>query len=350
LGVLRTILACAVLLTHTGGFLLFNITAGGIVPVEIFYIISGFYMSLVLNEKYVGPGTWHTFYTNRLVRLLPVYWVVALGALAIYAWIYRSTGSGIFIGVTRLSEQGQWGQISMIAVSNATLLGINYQNLLLVQPAWTLGVELIFYALAPLIVRRHAWLIAGVLMASIMLRLAYFWGVDLGAAPDSYNFFPYELAYFMAGALAYKLYVKVRDRNNGGWIGLSLIVAVLSFQIVQKVFTLSICTCDLVVVPFRVGICVYAAFAIAFLFRDTRSNTMDNRIGELSYPIYLLHYPLIDLYNAIVQPAGTMMGASLRSVIVLAASVVLAAALVRFVERPVEIFLKRPPYRAAPAS
>jgi peptidoglycan/LPS O-acetylase OafA/YrhL len=62
LGVLRTILACAVLLTHSGGIFRFNIMAGGLVPVEMFYIISGFYMSLVLNVKYVGrrPGAHST--------------------------------------------------------------------------------------------------------------------------------------------------------------------------------------------------------------------------------------------------------------------------------------------------
>ncbi len=56
MGTLRLILACAVLLVHTGSFFRFNITGGGQVPVELFYIISGFYMALVLNKKYVGAG------------------------------------------------------------------------------------------------------------------------------------------------------------------------------------------------------------------------------------------------------------------------------------------------------
>ena len=58
---LRLILACAVLLVHAGSFFRFNITGGGQVPVELFYIISGFYMALVLNEKYLGPGSARAF-------------------------------------------------------------------------------------------------------------------------------------------------------------------------------------------------------------------------------------------------------------------------------------------------
>ena len=52
MGILRTILALAVVVYHSYKLFGFRM-CGGQVAVEAFYIISGFYMALVLNEKYV---------------------------------------------------------------------------------------------------------------------------------------------------------------------------------------------------------------------------------------------------------------------------------------------------------
>ncbi len=345
-GTLRLILASAVLLVHAGSLFRFNITGGGQIPVELFYIISGFYMALVLNEKYVGPGSAGAFYVNRLLRLLPAYWVMAAIALAIYLYIYFVTGTGLIAWVLALAGKiAPWRELWFL-VSNAALIGIDWlprivplkapDTALLVAPAWTLGVELSFYAIAPFLLRKSVWTLAAVLVASLGLRLAYFAGLDLGADPWGYTFFPYELALFMAGALSYRLYDRIRDRTSGAAFGLSLVVAVLLFQVVQKGMTLSICNCDMVVVPLRTTLYVYAAIAVAFLFRETKSNKIDMEIGELSYPVYLAHYPLIELYNVVFHPDSSLVQATIRSVVILVTSLVVAVLIRRFVERPVD--------------
>jgi peptidoglycan/LPS O-acetylase OafA/YrhL len=50
MGSFRTLLALVVVLVHSGGIWGYNIT-GGIIAVQSFYIVSGFYMSLILNKK-----------------------------------------------------------------------------------------------------------------------------------------------------------------------------------------------------------------------------------------------------------------------------------------------------------
>jgi peptidoglycan/LPS O-acetylase OafA/YrhL len=345
-GTLRLILATAVLLVHSGSFFRFNITSGGQIPVELFYIISGFYMALVLNEKYVGPGSAGAFYVNRLLRLLPAYWVMAAIALAIYLYIYFLTGGGFIAVIAEaIGKTELWRTIWFLA-ANTILIGIDWvgrvfpveapNTAVLVAPAWTLGVELSFYAIAPLLLRRSAWTLAGVLVASLCLRLAYFMGLDLGADPLGYSFFPYELALFMAGALSYRLYVRIRDHTSGAAFGLSLVVVILLFQIIQKGITLSICNCDMVVVPLRTALYMYAAVAVAFLFRETRSNKIDMEIGELSYPVYLAHYPLIELYNVVFHPDSSLVQSTIRSIVILFTSLVVAILIRRFVERPVD--------------
>ncbi len=232
-------------------------------------------------------------------------------------------------------------------VSNTLLLGIDWlprvlpleapHTAVLVAPAWTLGIELSFYTVATLLLRRSSWILAAVLIASVTLRLAYFIGLDIGGQPWGYNFFPFELALFMAGALSYRLCERVRDHSTGGAIfGLSLIVVVLLFQVIQKGITVSICNCDPTVVPLRITFYAYATFAIAFLFRETRNNRIDAEFGDLSYPLYLAHYPLIDLYNALFQPEPTLVHASVRSLVVLFVSLLAAVLIRRLVERPID--------------
>jgi peptidoglycan/LPS O-acetylase OafA/YrhL len=346
-GTLRLILASAVVLVHTGSFLRFNITGGGQFPVELFYIISGFYMALVLNEKYMGPGSERAFYVNRMLRLLPAYWVLASITLVIYLYIYYVTSGGFIAWIVELATKVAPWKALWFLVSNTLLVGIDWlprilplegpKTAVLVAPAWTLGVELSFYAIAPLLLRRSPWLLAAVLVASICLRLAYFAGLDIGAGPWSYNFFPFELALFMAGALSYRLFEKVRDYGTrGAVLGLSLVVAVLLFQIVQKGITVSVCNCDLVTVPLRTAFYIYAAVAIAFLFRETKNSRIDAALGELSYPVYLAHYPLIDLYNTIFQPSQSMVQASIRSAVILFVSLVVAGLIYKLVERPID--------------
>src|SRR5450759_4624800 len=75
MGIIRVLLALSVVAAHFGG--IWNLRfVGGQVAVQSFYIISGFYMSLILNEKYVGKNkSYKLFITNRFLRLYPIYWL-----------------------------------------------------------------------------------------------------------------------------------------------------------------------------------------------------------------------------------------------------------------------------------
>ncbi|HAA92439.1 MAG TPA: hypothetical protein DCE33_08330 [Rhodospirillaceae bacterium] len=80
MGILRLMLALAVLIGHSGGLHGLRMDDGisailpsGQVAVQSFYMISGFYMSLVLSSTYQGPaGTW-CFWLSRYLRLAPIY-------------------------------------------------------------------------------------------------------------------------------------------------------------------------------------------------------------------------------------------------------------------------------------
>jgi peptidoglycan/LPS O-acetylase OafA/YrhL len=78
MGSIRFILAVSVLIAHSSP--IFSITIlPGYLAVQSFYIISGFYMGLVFTEKYqkTERPVWN-FYSNRLLRIMPLYWLIVL--------------------------------------------------------------------------------------------------------------------------------------------------------------------------------------------------------------------------------------------------------------------------------
>jgi len=78
MGTLRLLLALSVAYGHLAVPLRFPTSD---IAVQSFFVISGFYMALVLNEKY-GPGSYWLFISNRLLRLWPAYFVVLVLSLA----------------------------------------------------------------------------------------------------------------------------------------------------------------------------------------------------------------------------------------------------------------------------
>ena len=78
MGFLRFFLAISVVIAHGGSIFGINLL-GGQTSVQLFYIFSGFYMSLILNQKYIAKNSsFKLFITNRLLRLFPIYWFVLI--------------------------------------------------------------------------------------------------------------------------------------------------------------------------------------------------------------------------------------------------------------------------------
>jgi len=64
-------------------------------------------------------------------------------------------------------------------------------------------------------------------------------------------------------------------------------------------------------------------------------------LGELFYPVYLAHYPLIELYNVLFQPEPTMAQGAIRSVVILLASLTVAVLIRKLVEQPIDAICHR---------
>lgn len=222
MGILRFILAISVVITHSSPVFGVSIV-GGQMAVQSFYIISGFYMSLILNEKY-KKGSYKLFITNRFLRLYPIYWCVLILTVIWCVIMYYSSNTlaenslsvfinyfqnmdfttVIFLIFINLFLFGQ--DIALFLGLNPTSGGLffteNFRNsnpqvhsFIFVPQAWTVGLELMFYLIAPFLVRRKIVTILILTAFTLCLKM-FFYNSGFNHDPWTYRFFPTELLFF----------------------------------------------------------------------------------------------------------------------------------------------------------
>jgi peptidoglycan/LPS O-acetylase OafA/YrhL len=285
---------------------------GGPAAVQLFYIISGFLISYILdnNAAYSSPLR---FYISRLLRLYPIYAAVAFLTLLSYLIVkpnsffdvYNSIplSASLLLVISNLIIAGQdW--VMFLSVNGgrleftsdyATSSPMLYEGLLVPQ-AWTLGVEFTFYAVAPLLAKRTVILIV-VLLASIGVRL-YLIQIGLGFKdPWCYRFFPSELAFFLAGIFSQRILLPVFKRYA---------VSVVPSAPSWAVFGLVMIVCCYPILPFHRSYLLFGSFVLllpgTFMFQNQYE--FDRKIGDLSYPIYICHYLVIWLIDMTAARIG----------------------------------------------
>lgn len=229
MGWVRFFLAAAVVFHHSS--VPWNLpTVDGHQAVRLFYIISGFCMALVLDRKY--PATREgicLFFSNRVLRIFPIYCLVLAAAGLFYAaaWIWLGRIPERFGWYLPLIESGHGTFLTGLGVSQLALFGLDWFNLFdfhgvalawggtvpegrsagflcLVPQAWTLAVELSFYLVAPLLVRAKSGPLAFLCAAGFAVRIGLWMWRPLETGSLNYFWFPLQLPFFLLGILSYR--------------------------------------------------------------------------------------------------------------------------------------------------
>ncbi len=314
MGVLRTLFAISVVFAHSLGYLL----VGGRNAVQLFYMISGFLISYVLVERKAYPQIGR-FYLNRYLRLYPIYFAVALLSLltfevtqdAEFFNVYRSAPFAakillVFSNATLFLQD--WVHFS--AVKNEHLVfATSFWNSdvllyhgLVVPQAWTLGLELTFYFIAPFILPRMRVLLT-LLALSVALRI-YLLHIGLAENdPWTYRFFPTELALFLLGALAHQVMLPFYRRTLSA-AKLDKVAAVATYSFVFLTLVFSFIRVEDIVKSMVLFVIFFALMPFFFVFQI--KNDWDKRIGDLSYPIYISHLLIIYVITVLLAKFGAI--------------------------------------------
>lgn len=317
MGYIRTLLALIVIISHTQPFFNFNFL-GGKIAVQCFYIISGFYMSLILNEKYIGINQSYKLYmTNRLIRLYPIYWTMLL-LIIISSILYGIVTNGNSYGALNIFKDNydtlSISSLFILTFSNVFIFlqdillffEINLKNGLfffqpkfdikslngfdfsLIPQAWTVALELSFYIIAPFIVKRKSLVIFFLLTLSISIKFLLHNKFGLNHTPWVFRFFPSELSYFLLGIFSYKIskYGKINLLNPifNKLIFTSIIIVIIFF--------------DKIMFNFKNQLFFILFFiSIPFIFELSKKSKIDRYIGDLSYTLYISHLFIITIVN-----------------------------------------------------
>jgi len=290
------ILAAFVALSH------FGLVPHGFNPgqwsVLSFYVVSGFLMEHLFKKLSVG-GQRRWFYLDRVMRIFPLFLFLLL--------------------VFGIALHHSWRQIGI----NALLFPLNYTSFtgtaLIISPTWSLACEAQFYLLVPFLAVCSTRVIRMMMAASValfamspFLPYSTFW---------AYQGLPGVLFSFLSGIL-----IRRKDASSlhVAWV---VFAGLMAFFVYSKIAHLGL--------PTGIHINVCAGYLIALpvvsrLALLSPNHKWDQRLGLLSYPLFLVHAPLRDLGCLYHLTQLHMLGWLIVSI---AAAVLLVVALERPLDR-----------------
>lgn len=320
----------------------------GYLAVDFFFLLSGFVIGYAYDDRW-GSMSIGSFFKRRLIRLQPM---VVMGSI-IGAIFFYAQAASIFPRI----ETTPVGKMLVFMLLGALMIPVTpsveirgwTETYPLNGPAWSLFFEYIANILYAIGVRKFPkWALSILVFLSACLLVHWLvfgpngdaiggWALD---ATQLHVGFARLLYPFFAGLLLFRISKLAQVKHAFIWCSLLVIVtlALPRFGGEQALW--------------KNGL--YEAFAIIFIFplivylgaSGTLANTFQKRsckfLGDISYPIYITHYPLIYWYTGWVydnKPAfedRLMYGA-----MVFVGAILIAYACLKLYDEPVRKWLQQ---------
>ena len=334
----------------------------GYLAVDFFFLLSGFVIAYAYDDRW-GKMSLKEFFKRRFIRLHPMIMVgMVIGAILFYF-----QDSQFFPGI---SEVPVW-QMLLIMLIGFTLLPVPssmdirgwHEMHPLNGPAWSLFFEYVANILYALVLRRLPNAVLGLLAAlagAALIHLAVAgghgdiiggWSLD----PEQFKIGLTRLMYpFLAGILLCRLIKPGQIKGAFLWCSL-LLIASLSLPRIghsEALWMNGLYDSLIVILLFPLIVYLGASGQVS-----GRSAKLSKFLGDISYPIYIIHYPIIYTFMAwvanhnidVLSPEGLRQVIPM-AILVLVVSIALAYGCVRLYDVPVRRWLTQRllPKKAAP--
>ena len=360
---LRGVAALAVLWYHVNeGFAFAAATNGagdgiirtfnhGYLAVDFFFLLSGFVIAYAYDDRWDKGLTVGTFFKRRLIRLHPM--LIAGAIIGAITFLIQG-------GVTWCGESVSTGRL--ILSFALTLLFIpafpgagyevrgNGEMFPLNGPYWSLFFEYIGNILYALLLRRLSTKALAVLVT--LLGLTFLWfatanvstygSIGVGWTLDTVNFLGGSLRMifpFTLGMLLSRTF-KPRPVRGAFWLCTVLLIALFAVPYIEAMQPLCMngvyeMTCIMLIFP---AIVLLAASSTSVSDATKRTATL---LGNLSYPLYTVHYPFMYLFYAglIANEQYNFTSAPWQSLAVMAGSILVAYILMKWYDAPIRKWL-----------
>ncbi len=301
LDALRGIAALFVVAFHFPNGMTSSFAANGPLAVDFFFCLSGFVIAFSYENRLTNTLSFKDFTVARLIRLYPIYIVGSLIGLLSLILLQHF----VFHGAASWLDSMSLFTCALL-IWPTRLSGLSQSdNYPLNAPAWSLFFEIfanVAYALlVKLRIARTAVLLCIVAGSMALLVNAVIHGNPLDSGPRQADFslgFARVAFSFFLGVLLYRLYHHRLKTSGTGWIQRLVPVLITLILIAILNSPLSWMRTE----GFRllaISLCFPAMVYYGALARLPRSFTrLSTALGELSYPLYLLHAPFVLLLRA----------------------------------------------------
>lgn len=254
----------------------------GHVAVCVFFILSGFWVT----KSYLSSNNLKEYFFKRAKRILPMYYISVGGGLLAFAFASEIPLKEFFCNLETWKYLF-WNCI-FLNFMHPTLPGCFGDKFVAVNGAlWTIKIEIAFYILLPLLIKILKKLkslkqiniilsflyILSIVYAYILQRYADFWHLPKQLA----NQFPAFVSCFVCGIFCL---------FNFEWI-----IKKLNILIVPSIFVFTVHYITKTEFLMPLSLCFICMF---FAFKFTSLSFIGEK-KDYSYPMYLFHFPLIQL-------------------------------------------------------
>jgi len=271
-----------------------NYFKGGYLGVDIFFVISGYLMSLILDVK-IDKKNIVNFYIKRIKRILPALIFIILitlifGFFLLGAASYERLGKSSISSLLFLSNffyWREWGYFDLNSLSKPLL------------HTWSLSVEMQFYLIFPVIL----FVLSNIFKKiKIIFKLIFLFIVAILITEAfvetkkiaTFYLMPFRLSEFLMGSIGYYYEKKYNNKLNNSYIFIfALIVILICFLNFDKDTKFP-------------GISSFLPCFMAIIIILNKDNYLANKIlksnfliflGNISYSLYLVHWPVYVFYR-----------------------------------------------------
>ena len=310
-----------------------NFIAHAYLAVDFFFCLSGFVVAYAYDGRLSELGVWN-FFKLRLIRLHPLVVFMAVVGLVVFI-------ADPFTDLWRKYS----GQLGLLFGSSALMVPYpivteRYSNLFhLNPPTWSLFWEYIaniFYALVLIRIRNWLlWILVAVSAIWLYIESYRLGNLSIGWGGDTFRGGIPRVAFaFMAGVLVYRLKWVIRS-SIGFWLLSVLLLLMFVFPYSIKYNQWADPTIVLVFCPLFIA-----------LGAGTAAHGVTGKIcrflGEISYPLYMVHYPFVWVFMSYVEKNKP--GLAEMSVVMAIGTILLTGLsylVLKWVDEPARQFLKR---------
>lgn len=280
----------------------------GYLAVDFFFILSGFVIGYAYDDRWGKNFTMKDFIKRRLIRLHPM---VIMGAVV---------GTITFYIQGSVQWDGTHIGISMVMLSLLCTIffipampGVGYEvrgngeMFPLNGPCWSLFFEYIGNILYALFIRRLSnkaltivVVLLGVALASFAIfNVSGYGNIGVGWTLDGVNFIGGLLRMLFPFSMGMLLSRNFKPMKLRGAFWICTLVMIALFAVPYLEGTESICTNGI-----YEAFCIIIAFPILLWIgasgttTDKKSTQICKFLGDISYPIYVIHYPFMYLFYA----------------------------------------------------